>query len=686
VAAGRVRQVLRGHTGGVLDVAFGPGGERLVTGADDRTVRIWDLEQGAPGAVFRGHGDAVRGVAIGPDGNLVASVGPDGAVRLWRSSGAPERAGQRSHEGGVLSLAVAPNGQLAATGGADKTVRLWDLRSGESRGVLEGHEQGVMGVAFGPRGEALASAGSDGSVRLWDVPGARQRSQLRGHTQEIWDVAYGPAGERLASGSIDGTLRLWDSETGEGRVLGTYDAFVYCTAFSPDGTSLAIGGADNLIRIQNLTGGDLRILEGHTSALMGVVFGADGDTLVSGGWDGTVRLWDLQTGEGRIVAETDAVVWGLDLTPDGERIGAALSDGTARLWDVMSGQGIELRGHRSDANDFRFADDGRLAVAAGDDGTLRTWDVATGRPHWHAPLMLRSPVTVFSHRGREILEPGSTPDDPLDPNVIAAVEERALLAAVSEDGRTACVARFEGGVEVWDVKGDRRVAEIGLEDVAEVIALSTGCAALARGELHLMLLDGASTRLASGVTAIARDRGEILAAVGSEARVFDDEGEAGARYEVDPGGTALARVEEWLVVGHREGDVALYPLERGSDRPTYSFEETPSSPVVRLLGGPMGTVIIGFASGVLGIWKLDNGKSLERTRLHGPVIHVALVEDALYAATELGDTAVWDLGIFHDDYCALLERVWEDVPVVWENGLPVRRDPPAEHPCGPGRR
>jgi WD40 repeat protein len=262
-----------------------------------------------------------------------------------------------------------------------------------------------------------------------------------------------------------------------------------------------------------------------------------------------------------------------------------------------------------------------------------------------------------------------------------AVEQRARTASVAEDGGRSCIATFDGTLEIWDRKADRRLSEVALGDSSTVIVTPEGCAAMVDDELHLAGSDGAASRLASGVTAVGWDGGEILAAIGSEVRVFDVNGEAGARFEVDPGGTAVARVGPWLVVGYREGDVALYPLDATMPRPSYSFEEVPSSAVVRLLGGPMGTVIIGFSDGTLGIWKLDNGSLMERMRLHGAVVHIALEEDRLYAATELGDVGAWDLGIFEDDYCELLMKVWGDVPVVWENGLPVRRDPPDDHRC-----
>ena len=45
---------LIGHDGGVNTVAFSPDGKRIVSGSDDRLVKIWDVATGAAVSSFVG--------------------------------------------------------------------------------------------------------------------------------------------------------------------------------------------------------------------------------------------------------------------------------------------------------------------------------------------------------------------------------------------------------------------------------------------------------------------------------------------------------------------------------------------------------------------------------------------------------------------------------------------------------
>jgi hypothetical protein len=216
----------------------------------------------------------------------------------------------------------------------------------------------------------------------------------------------------------------------------------------------------------------------------------------------------------------------------------------------------------------------------------------------------------------------------------------------------------------------------------QLVAAPGACLTLAAGRVE-RLTPGSTSELlvAGGASALASDGTGLLVAAGSEVRRLGPRGEVLARASVDPGVTALARSGRTLVVGYADGNLERVPETARPDRTVSTFEEVPASRVERILPGPRDTLIVGYANGLVGLWSQETGKQLDSARLHGPITQLLLHERKLFAASELGRTLVWDLGDLYLDYCALMRKVWREVPVVWEGGRATPRPPPAGHRC-----
>jgi WD40 repeat protein len=85
---GEARGVLEGHVGTISALAFSPDGTRLVSGASDFTVKVWQVVTGKELLSFKEHRDMVQDVAWSANGQRIASVGRDAVLKVIQSEGA----------------------------------------------------------------------------------------------------------------------------------------------------------------------------------------------------------------------------------------------------------------------------------------------------------------------------------------------------------------------------------------------------------------------------------------------------------------------------------------------------------------------------------------------------------------------------------------------------------------------
>ena len=76
-------RVLESHTDRVRAVALSADGKRAVSGSDDTTLRVWDLDGQTPPRVLEGHTHWTYAVALSADGKRAVSGSYDKTLRLW---------------------------------------------------------------------------------------------------------------------------------------------------------------------------------------------------------------------------------------------------------------------------------------------------------------------------------------------------------------------------------------------------------------------------------------------------------------------------------------------------------------------------------------------------------------------------------------------------------------------------
>ncbi|CAJ0831658.1 1790_t:CDS:10 [Entrophospora sp. SA101] len=219
----------------IRSVCFSPDGNYLATGAEDKQIRIWDIQKQAIRNIFSGHEQDIYSLDFSRDGRTIVSGSGDRTARIWDMVSG-ELVNKLSidepstKDAGVTSVAISPDGAFVAAGSLDKIVRVWDSRTGYLLERLEGHKDSVYSVAFSPDGKTLVSGSLDKTLRLWDMAyigrnqsnsGQKNQSKLTfsGHKDFVLSVAVSPDARWVVSGSKDRSVQFWDPITAQTQFM-----------------------------------------------------------------------------------------------------------------------------------------------------------------------------------------------------------------------------------------------------------------------------------------------------------------------------------------------------------------------------------------------------------------------------------------------------------------------------------
>jgi len=148
---------LRGHSDVIKSVAFSPDGQRIVTGSNDQTAKVWDAASGRELLTLTGHTDIIRSVAFSLDGQRIVTCSGDRTAKVWETASGRQLLTLTGHSEGVTSAAFSPDGQRIATGCLDRTAKVWEAASGKELLTFRGHNHWIEAVAFSPDGQRIVT-------------------------------------------------------------------------------------------------------------------------------------------------------------------------------------------------------------------------------------------------------------------------------------------------------------------------------------------------------------------------------------------------------------------------------------------------------------------------------------------------------------------------------------------------
>lgn len=288
-------QPLGEHRGGVLAVAWQPGGKLVASSGQDGEVRLCDARSRESRLLFKLPAWSER-LAFGPQGKLLA-IGSGRTLRIHAVDGS-ERVPPLAQPGAINAMAWRPKGlELATLGNGGARLHRLGAAAAAAETVEYAQAGACLTASWSPDGRVLASGLQEGSVKFWNV-GANTQSQMRGYGTKVALTSFSANSRLLATGA-DQAIVVWDFSGGgpegsEPLQLSTHTARLTQLVFQPQGPLLASGARDHRIALwrpgmaadpldADLLGGEVALLR----------WSPDGRWLAAGDGGGQLSVYEV---------------------------------------------------------------------------------------------------------------------------------------------------------------------------------------------------------------------------------------------------------------------------------------------------------------------------------------------------------------------------------------------------------
>ncbi|MCF6360828.1 MAG: caspase family protein [Cyclobacteriaceae bacterium] len=471
--------VQRGHSRAVKSVDFSHDGAFIVSGSEDKTIKIWELSSGREIRTYNGHQSEVNDVLFTPDDKMLISASKDGRIYFWDALTGNIIKNYHQPKENILRLALSPNGYYLAVGSTGENINVYDTRLDSIIYSVKGSRMARDNVFINSIGTKLITGLDNRKVIIYELS--------TGELLKEYEIVEGfcggcitqgittPHDEVIIGGRYVG-LKMYENDTELKSFWNEPEENFSALNISQSGDLLVSVDEDSVFVWDVLKGTkkyaldknqkerspkygiDLthKIIERRSDQFNDANFSPDGRWLVTGDNSNIITLWDAESGK-----KTSSFYGYLSFPPDD-----GLGFDPNSYWESYTSGMLALK------NDVQLSPDGKYAYRSKIGYEVRKWELATGqivqRYGGHAKVVIDF---ALSKNGSKLLTgSGDRTAHLYDANTGKLLNvfkgHRGMIwdVSFSNDETKIVSSSSDGSVRVWDIETAEQLSYIYLSD------------------------------------------------------------------------------------------------------------------------------------------------------------------------------------------------------------------------------
>jgi WD40 repeat protein len=309
----RLQEIKHHHEAAVTVSTFSQGGEFLVTGSMDWSIKVWHVPSARlVKTLMSRHTDSIWVLEFSPDGTRLVSGGKDHAIHIWDTNSWLHVRGGLPHQSHVMAVAFDDRSEKFASAAADVNIFLWSAENGDILAHLKLHGTTVSTLAFSRDGTKLVTGSEDASARITSIVALnRPGERSEGAQKKLANKLHHPAGVTavvippvdpwcVLTACKDGILRLFRLSDGKRlHEVAAHSSAVRHAEFSPDGVRLITASEDCTAKVWNAASETYAMIcqLDHSDAVVTAHFTHAGAQAISLSTDNSIRVWSISSEE-----------------------------------------------------------------------------------------------------------------------------------------------------------------------------------------------------------------------------------------------------------------------------------------------------------------------------------------------------------------------------------------------------